>query len=131
LKRITDRGRLGRFHRLHMMEMANPTGFIDAVIEKIRQPHREHTFNVLRELLGPSASQEELELCELSVIGQCLTARHGRGLRGLGPGVPLSEKEVEELADHITSFSIAGIEAMRARLATTCKNDQPEASQEG
>ncbi len=128
LRRMTDNGRLGRFHRLHAMEMANPTGFIDAVIKEIRQPHREHISSVLRELLGTKASQADVELCELSVIGQCLAARHGRGLSSPRPDAPLTEHEVEELADHITRFSLAGIETIRERLETAGNGPPLDAS---
>jgi hypothetical protein len=124
LRRMTDSGRLGRFHRLHALEMANPTGFLDAVFREIREPHREPVLRVLRELLGPAAGEEEVELCELSVIGQCLAARHGRGLRSPTPGAPLTERDVDELADHITAFSLAGIAAARARLQTTCEQSR-------
>jgi len=119
LRRMTDSGRLGRFHRLHALEMANPTGFLDAVLAEIREPHREPVLRVLRELLGPAASEDEVELCELSVIGQCLAARHGRGLRSPTQSAHLTERDVEELADYITSFSLAGIAAARTRLEST------------
>jgi hypothetical protein len=114
---MTDNGQLGRFHRLHMMEMANPTGFIDAVINEIRQPHRDQLLKALRELLGPRAKQSDVELCELSIIGQCFAARHGRGMRSPASRAKLTKQEVDELAEHITKFSLAAIETMRQEQA--------------
>jgi len=113
LSRMTDNGQLGHFHRLHMMEMANPTGFIDAVIKQIRQPHRDQVLKALHELLGPNARQNDVELCELSIVGQCFAARHGRGIRSPSSHAKPSDEEVAELAEHITRFSLAGIETIR------------------
>ena len=114
VKRMTDSGHLGHFHRLHMMEMANPTGFIDAVIKRIRQPHRDQVLTALRELLGREAKKSNIELCELSIIGQCFAARHGRGMRSpTASRAELTKQEVEELAEHITRFSLAGIKTIR------------------
>ena len=113
VKRMTDNGHLGHFHRLHMMEMANPTGFIDEVIKKIRQPHRDQVQKALCELLGDAARESDIELCELSIIGQCFAARHGRGMRTPASRAKLTKSELEELAEHITRFSLAGIETIR------------------
>ncbi|NQU10292.1 CerR family C-terminal domain-containing protein [bacterium] len=116
LKRMTDTGRLGHFHRLHMKEMTNPTGLIDEVIKEIRQPYREQVRKVLRELLGPQATTRAVDLVEMSVIGQCIKARFGPEPKFLGPPPALTAAQVEQLVDHITRFSLAGLGAVRERL---------------
>ena len=89
------------------------TGFIDEVIKKIRQPHRDQVQKALYELLGGAAKDSDVELCELSIIGQCFAARHGRGMRTPASRAALTKSELEELAEHITRFSLAGIETIR------------------
>lgn len=113
LQRMNDRGRLGDFQRLRMLEMANPTGFIDPIREELRQPYREHLRKVVRELLGPRATEKAVELCALSVMGQCRAARRRRGFKCRNAAASYTEAELEELAEHITKFSLAGIRAVR------------------
>jgi AcrR family transcriptional regulator len=113
VQRMTDSGRLGCFHRLHMLETAKPNPFIDDVVRKIRQPHREQLFAVLRELLGSRATALDVERCETSVIGQCLSVRLRQRWQKANGTAALTGKEARAYADHITRFSLAGIEAVR------------------
>jgi len=113
LKRMTDRGRLGMFHQLRLMEMANPTGLIDRVRWQVIQPMRVHIHNLLTELLGPDASESQLAYCELNLLGPCLMAQMTcqHGVRGDGGQL----LDVESFADHCTEFLLAGIQSMRDR----------------
>jgi AcrR family transcriptional regulator len=114
VKRMTDRGRLGMFHRLRMMEMANPSGIIDRVRWQAIQPMRDYIHQLLKELLGPGATEQELNYCELSLVGPCLMAQMTcqRNLPGTGMGMDL---EVESFAAHCTEFILAGVRQLRAR----------------
>jgi AcrR family transcriptional regulator len=119
VQRMTDSGRLGQFHRLHMLETAKPNPFIDDVIRKIRQPHREQLYAVLRELLGPRASGRDIERCETSVIGQCLSVRLRQRWEKANGTAAMTTREARAYADHITLFSLAGIQAIRTQLEET------------
>jgi AcrR family transcriptional regulator len=114
LKRMTDRGRLGSFHRLRLMEMANPSGLIDRVQWQAVQPMRDYIHKLLKELLGPDVTGQELNHCELSLVGPCLmaqmTCQHPLPGSGLGP-----ELDFESFANHCTEFLVAGVKSVRAR----------------
>ena len=114
LKRMTDRGRLGMFHRLRMIEMANPSGLIDRVRWQAIQPMRDYIHALLRELLGPGVTEQELNYCELSLVGPCLMAQmtsHHK-LPGSGLGQDL---DFETFATHSTDFVLAGVKAVRSK----------------
>ncbi len=74
------------------------------------------SLTIIAELLGPGADEPELTFCELSVIHQCLALgfRKGQGkLDEVLGNSSLIQDSIDELADHITRFSLAGIEAVR------------------
>lgn len=112
LKRMTDRGRLGIFHRLRMMEMANPTGLIDRVRWQAIQPMRDYIRELLRELLGSNATEEQVNFCEFNLVGPCLMAQLTCQLNLPGTGF-VQVTDVEAFADHCAAFFLAGIKAVR------------------
>ena len=108
-------------------ELANPTGLLEEVMRDSLQPIRLRTRELLRELLGEDVSDKDLALCQLSIISQCLhplvLQRYLKVLSRDRPDVkrPLLALDVEELADHIFRFSLAGIRQMRRRRSTSRK----------
>jgi AcrR family transcriptional regulator len=116
LQRMTDEGQLGQFHRLFRIELGNPTGLIDDLVKKLRKPLREHLMTVLRELLGPKASDQDVELCWMSVVGQCRMLLKGKRARWADFSEPMSRQQLDVFVEHITAFSLAGIRAMRQQI---------------
>ena len=99
-------------------EMANPTGLLTDVIQQALEPISEGLAAIIRELLGPEADEQEVLLCLMSIRAQCfgpLMRERQRKLDSHGPLVrdrdPLMD-DVETLADHVTRFSLAGIQAV-------------------
>lgn len=99
-------------HCIRAMEMIKPTGILDDAFTKRIRGHRAYTISLLRELLGPTADQRTVELCEMSLISQChmiippfpgMRKKHHRFVHA----------DVDELAEHITQFTLAGIQAIR------------------
>jgi AcrR family transcriptional regulator len=101
------------FHRLRTMEFVHPTGMLDAALTANLQRHRNYLRALLRDLLGPAITERALDLCEMSVISQCLMIMPppGRGKRK--PPLRFVHADVEELAAHITRFSLAGLDVQR------------------
>jgi AcrR family transcriptional regulator len=125
LRRMTDEGRLGHFHRLHMMELANPSGLVEPIMREAIAPLRQNLLSILRDLLGAHAAEDDLILCEMSVVGQC---RAVTDLKRHPPGIAevkrLSARSIEDLADHITDFSLAGVQAVRQRVDANARRRQ-------
>ena len=116
LRRMFDPERLGYLHRIRMAEMFDATGLLEEPLRRQLAQNRGHVLRILRELLGPQASQRDVEWCELSIVGQCFMASPGPD--GKGPGVifGLDATEVDRLAEHILMFSLAGVEAIGRKM---------------
>ena len=108
---------LASFHKIHMMESVNSTGLLDEAIANRRWHHRKHTLAALRDLLGPRATKEDVELCEMSVISQCrLVVRPPHNHHHRQPPWQIPSEDTQRLGDHITTFSLAGIKAVRREI---------------
>jgi AcrR family transcriptional regulator len=115
LHRPFDDGRLGEGFQLALREMVNPTEVFAVTHRELVGPMRVQTRALIRELLGPQASEEQLLFCEISLINQCLSANFTRGRRKLLFGrTRFSRAQLETLARHICDFSLGGIRAVRA-----------------
>jgi AcrR family transcriptional regulator len=100
-------------------EFIEPTRGLDVVAEKIAEPLLGELKSIVRELIGPSASEDQVFDCAISVFGQCGEYHRGRAiLSRVGPYKAFDEAVVEHLADHITRFSLAGIRAIAKPEAT-------------
>lgn len=93
--------------RLHVHEQLNPTGLVRRSRD---QAMRGPLHDTLREIMGPDADDLMVDLCALSVMAQCravlpLNRREHRFFEKRRLTRPL----IEQLADHVTRFSMAGI----------------------
>jgi len=114
-----DLGRIGHAGRLLLQELVNPTDVIRHVKRDALQPLHDRMSTLMRELLGPKAPDEQLLLCQMSILHQCM-AIGMRLFRGTMPphmnlAMP-SDQLIEALTDHIMRFSLAGIKAVRKEI---------------
>ncbi|MBL7189091.1 MAG: CerR family C-terminal domain-containing protein [Phycisphaerae bacterium] len=114
--KTVDAGRIGHAGKLLLREMINPTDVIKHVKHDALQPLHERMNNLMRELLGPEASGEQILLCQMSIVHQCIAI----GIRLFTGRIPAhmrldmpSEQLAETLTEHITRFSLAGVKAVR------------------
>lgn len=117
--RAVNPGRIGDAGRLLLREMVNPTEVIDQVRHDALGPLHDRMDSLMRELLGPEATRDQILLCMMSIVHQCI-AIGVRLFKGKMPpqcriDMP-TEELAETLADHITRFSLAGIEATRENI---------------
>lgn len=103
----------GRFTRLYLMELANPTGLIKSIWHELIEPRRQILLGIIRKIIGSKATDEEVLFCEMSIINQC------RSLMAISRDdleyffeQPLSQDLIRRLADHIIRFSLAGMKAV-------------------
>ncbi len=116
IRNFTEQGSRGEFTRLYLMELANPTGLISNLWHKLIEPRRQVLLKIISKIMGAAESDEKVLFCEISIINQCrslLTVRRN-DLEYL-MGQPLSPELIHRLADHIASFSLAGIKAVADR----------------
>ncbi len=121
LHRILDDGRLGCAGQILLREMADPVESFRQVHEEITEPLRQTMRQIVRDLVGPEASEQQVVFCALSVVHQCLAIgfRKGRGHLPSFLDSPQSRTEtIDALAEHITLFSLAGLAAVREKIET-------------
>jgi len=115
LRRVMG-GRHSAVHvgRLMMMELAEPTGALDMVVDKFIRPRFRLLCEIVRGLVGEQASQRQVELCVQSIIGQCIHIVHGRAVASrLMPYLTYSPEDLDRMAEHVSEFSLSALKHMR------------------
>jgi AcrR family transcriptional regulator len=113
-KVLSTDGQESYFRRLELMELANPTGLIDDAWKEEIAPRRQEMIRLVRDILGPEASQDTVRLCEMSIVNQCrgYILLRKRRVDFLGDD-HLTAERVDQIAAHTIQFSLAGIRAVR------------------
>jgi hypothetical protein len=107
-------------------EMIEPTAALDELVEGHIRESNVRLLGIVRELAGPSASDEEVRSCAFSITGQCLFYHHCEPvITRLHPGLIVGRDEVPALAEHITRFSLAGVRAIAAATEAAARVTRP------
>jgi TetR/AcrR family transcriptional regulator, regulator of cefoperazone and chloramphenicol sensitivity len=113
LQRVFDEGRPGWHTKIIAREMIEPTRALDTLLEEVARPIHQELASIVRELLGPGVSQALLRRSTLSIMSQCVYYHHARTvIRRLYPEQKYDPEEIEQLATHITQFSLAALKAL-------------------
>lgn len=116
LQRIFDEGRPGWHIKIMGRELIEPTHGIDMIVEEGARPYHQALTATVRALLGPGANPNAVRLCTLSILGQCAYYHHARQvIRRLYPEQRYGEEDIEQLAEHITTFSLEGLRQFTQR----------------
>jgi TetR/AcrR family transcriptional regulator, regulator of cefoperazone and chloramphenicol sensitivity len=102
-------------HQLMMREMSDPTPALAMVAEEVMKPRMLYLCSAIAELLGYAADDPRVTRCALSVTSQfnsLLWSQPVAKLLNARDNVPGS---TDEIADHIASFSLGGMDAMKSR----------------
>jgi len=111
LERIAANGRDSWIHQLISREMAEPTPAFDLIIKQAIRPRLEYLGGLVGELLGRPPNDDLVMRCIGSIQSQflfCLIP----GVARVYPKFNLRPPKIDELADHIAEFSLAGIRAL-------------------
>lgn len=123
VSKILGAGQLGYGGQILLREVANPIDALECVKNDALVPMRMRMIAILKELLGPRASEQQIAFCVLSVVHQCLGFAFKKGK--LPP--PLNVMERDDLRDalieHITRFSLAGIAVVKAQIQDDSAGD--------
>lgn len=113
LHRMLDSGELGYAGQILLIELANPTEILEHIKKDAIDPLRKRLVSIIREMLGEQTDERNVEFCVMSVIHQCMGFGFRRGkLPPLLRDLP-KNRLIDALTDHITSFTLAGIEAVK------------------
>jgi len=110
LLRLFDNGPITWFGRMMSREMVEPTEALDLLLKERIRPMAGLLRNITAEILGRSPDDERVRLCVFSVVSQCVFYHHCRTMISrLFPEQRLDATVVDQLADHITGFSLAAL----------------------
>ncbi len=113
LRRIFASGPDSLHVRMLAREMIEPTPVLDTLVAGEVRLLARRLEGILRDLLGTPTTGRFVRNALASVLGQVVFYQHCRPvISRLFPGLTTVPQEVEDLADHITRFSLAGIRAM-------------------
>lgn len=110
LTRIMDDGRPAWFGRLLAREFTEPTWAFDILVEETIRPSFQLLTEIVAEIMGRSSKERIVRLCSMSIVGQCLYFRHSHPvITRLYPGESFGSKQINELTNHISLFSLHGL----------------------
>jgi TetR/AcrR family transcriptional regulator, regulator of cefoperazone and chloramphenicol sensitivity len=111
---LLDPAKPGWARKLKAREMANPTAALDQLVQKNLRPLRDHfLLPTLRELTAGCFNRKELAYIASSVMSQCLYfLQYQPIIERLNPDFKAGKINIEEIADHVTRFSLAAIHEM-------------------
>lgn len=97
------------------MELTNPTGLLAEVMEKELFPLREKTLALVREILGPGASGQEVTFCEVCLTSMCIQPLIFQKLNQNSEKIrlPILIDDVEKFADHVVKFALSGFASFK------------------
>jgi AcrR family transcriptional regulator len=94
-------------HMIMSREMVEPTNALSIIIKEMIKPRFQQLYSTVRELLGKKASDETVRRCCFSITGQCLYYRFAHPVvMKLNPKQKYDQASIENLAEHITHFSL-------------------------
>ena len=78
-------------------------------------PLREQTLAVMRELLGPEATEQQVVFCEMCLISMCIHPLLLQRIRQRATPVvaPPAIDDLEAFTEHVIKFALAGIAALK------------------
>jgi AcrR family transcriptional regulator len=95
-------------------EMAQPTSYLDELIDAHMVPQNRDILSLMREIMGDDAPRWLLQDCAVSVFSQVMYYSTTWVIyRRLNPEHPGMEACHEHLAEHVCRFSLAGIDEMK------------------
>lgn len=111
-----DDPELARKGKLFWLELGNPSPALTPMVERYMRPIKDMLEMIVQGIIGQT-DPETVRLCAGSIAGQLLFHAQNRTvITQLYPDKTYTPEDVALLAEHITAFSLAGLEAVRARL---------------
>lgn len=102
-----------RFGRVLTWEMSNPSPIFGELLDRYLRPETEALKQILATMVGPPITPFALEACLFSVMAQCAFYHNAnRIIRQLAPDHFTQADVVDQLVDHIATFSTAGLTAI-------------------
>jgi len=111
LQRVLKPGS-GAIHQLITREMNDPTPVLDDLVEQGVRPRVEYLSGVIARMIGCDPKDERVLRCVASVQAQAVSYFPNPIAKRLGFVLEPTPAQIGKAADHIATFSIAGVRAV-------------------
>ncbi len=112
LRRLLDPGRPAWHGRLLVRELNEPTASFEIIAREMQRNLLHRLGAILRGVIGPDATEEQIRDAGYCVVGQCTFYRHARRfLERYEPRTIASAEDIEAIADRVYQFSLGAIHA--------------------
>jgi len=113
LQRVVGKGSRTWIHQLMMREISDPTPALDMVAEQVLKPRMVYLCGTIAELVGCSPDDPRVVRCALSVQAQFQALLWNEAMAKLVPGIKTTQTSLDTIADHITRFSLGGVNSFK------------------
>lgn len=98
---------------LFSKEVANPSPFLDEMVERYIVPGDEAFVDILKQIMGTETPDDVIRDVKCSILGQIFYYAFAWPIFiRSNPDHPGMETQIDHLAEHVTRFSLGGIKAM-------------------
>jgi AcrR family transcriptional regulator len=115
LCRVVTDGHANWISRLIQREIADPTPAFDALVDQGIRPRIDDLSAIVADLLGCQPGDEGVARCVMSIHSQWILFATRPIATRLRTKFHLRNDSLDRVAEHITNFSLAGIQAMARR----------------
>ncbi len=111
---VLEPGKPAWHAKLMAREMAEPTAVLQRIADQGVKPRLALLAGIIREVVGPDVPELVVRRCARSIVGQTLFYYFARPmLVRVFPDERLDASTIDELAEHIATFSVGGLMAMK------------------
>ena len=126
LGRLLSEDVASRIGKIMAREMMEPSAALDHIVANVTRPMFGALSGIVRDLLGPAATDELVARGAFSVVGQCLFYRHcDAAVRRLAPGLEGTPQSIDAITEHVARFSLAGLRASAAAASAAPQTTRP------
>ena len=113
LERIANTTHKPWIHQLMLRELSDPTSALDMVAEQVLKPRMVYLCDVIGQLTGLAAGDARVVRCALSLQSQFNSMLWGQAVAKLVTPSTTVPGTIDEIAEHISRFSLGGIARTR------------------
>ena len=128
LRRTVGLGRESWIHRLMMRELSDPTPVLERVAAEVLRPRLAYLCDAMAEAVGVAPDHPAVVRSAISLTSQMHGLMWGERIRTVVPGFEPSADRLDEIADHITRFSLGGLTAVVVAPAAAVPSVVPPAT---
>jgi len=106
----------GSIHQIITREMNDPTPALDTLVDQGVRPRVEYLSGVIARMLGADPREDRVRRCVASVQAQAVAYFPNPISKRLGFAIEPTPAQIDAAAEHVATFSIAGVRAVGRRL---------------